>query len=290
MDVPVLGPRWKAIRVGLSSTRTAAVSVARGLSLLPSGRPRTPLRVLCIAAFDTLHVLRHGKRLPTCRLTTLAALLDFAAFTNAVFDHKAGCRDEDRATRQLLEDAGIGASVADYLRRLGDLEGGRPLPGGDRCRFQEVRTYREAVVQLSLRMVATAARGNQGFDEADETTDSDSDLLFRIVMQCQIIDDVLDYSQDRAAGLPSFLTACESLPQALELTQLAARDYADDRRVVRPADVWPLRAALAFVSSCARLAVFLRRRTHRVRREPRGVTMPAPRAESEFLSMKGVGE
>jgi len=263
-----------ALLVGLSSTLTAAVSVARGLSLLLSGRPRTPLRVLCITAFDTLHVLRHGKRLPTSRLKLLAALLDFAACTNAVFDHKAGCRDERRATRRLLDEAGIGSSVADYLRRLDDLESGRPLPGGDRCQFHEVRTYREAVVRLSLGMVATAASGNRCLDEAVMATDGDGDLLFRIVMQCQIIDDALDYSQDRAAGLPSFLTACESLPQALELTQIAARDYADDRRVVRPADVFPLRAALFLVSTCARLVVFLRRRTHRAQRGPRSVAMP----------------
>ena len=110
-------------------------------------------------------------------------------------------------------------------------------------------------------MVATTACGDQCLDEAIEATygDGDLNLLFRIVMQCQIIDDVLDYSQDRSAGLPSFLTACESLPQALELTRLAARGYADDRHVARTADVFPLRAALFLVSTCTELVVSLRR-------------------------------
>jgi hypothetical protein len=157
-----------------------------------------------------------------------------------------------------------------------------------------VRAYREAVVRLSLWMVATAARGNRYLDEAVEATDDvragDADLLFRIAMQCQIIDDVLDYSRDRAAGLPSFLTACESLQQALELTQLAARGYADDRRVVRPADVFPLRAALLLVSTCAKLVVSLRRRTDRARRGRMVLQCPAPRANSDALSMTGVGE
>jgi hypothetical protein len=262
MHIPARGPRRPAILVGISSTLIATISLARGLSLLLSGRPRTLLRVLCIAAFDTLQVLRRGKRLPTPRLKTLPVLLDFAACANAAFDHKAGRRDERRATLRLLEDAGIGSSVAEYRRRLGDLESGRPVPGGDRSRFQSVRLYREAVVRLSLGMVAAAACGNRCLDEAIEATDSDGDrdLLFRIVMQCQIIDDVLDYSQDRSARLPSFLTACESLPQALDLTQIAARDYAGDRCVVRPADVLPLRAALFLVSTCTKLVVSLRRR------------------------------
>src|SRR5438270_5900458 len=78
-------------------------------------------------------------------------------------------------------------------------------------------------------------------------------------MQCQIIDDVLDYSRDRSAGLPSFLTACTSLPQALGLTRRAARGYAGDPRGARTADVFPLRAALFLVSTGAVLVVSLRR-------------------------------
>lgn len=271
MPLPARGPRWKAILDGISATRVAVVSLARGLALLPSGRPGTPLRALCIAAFDTLHVLRHGKRLPPPRLRVLAALVDFGACLNAEFDRKAGRRPERRAALRRLEEAGLGPAVADYLRRLGDLEGGRPRPGGDGRRFQKVSTYREAVVRLSLRVVAAAACGNPGLDGAAEGTYSEGDLelLFRIVMQCQIIDDVLDQAHDRSAGLPSFLTACESLPQALELTRRAARGYAGDRRVARPAGVWPLRAALFLVSTCTGMVVWLRRRRCRTPPGPR---------------------
>ncbi len=231
----------------------------RGLALLLSGRPRTPLRVLCIVAFDTLAVLRHGKRLSPPELKMLAALLDFGACANAAFDHKRECRQERRVTRGLLEEAGIGSHVAEYLRRLGRLESGRPRPGGNRWQFQKVSLYREAVIRLSLGMVATAARATPCLDEAVAATHGDGDLnlLFRIVMQCQIMDDVLDYAQDRAAGLPSFLTACQSLPQALEATQRAARGYADDRHMARAADVFPLRAALFLVSMSTRLVVSL---------------------------------
>jgi hypothetical protein len=252
-------PRVRAVLAGLSSTRVAAVSLARGLSLLPSGRPGTPLRALCLAAFDTLHVLRHGSRLPAPGLKVLAALLDFGAAANAAFDLKGGRRQDRQTTRRLLEEAGLGPVVAEYVRRLGDLEGGRPRPGGDRGRFQEVRLYREAVVRLSLGVVATAARVAPSLDDAI-AGDGVLRLLFRIAMQCQVIDDVLDYSKDRAAGLPSFLTACESLPEALELTRLAVRGYSDARGAARPADELPFRVALSLVSTCAELVVTLRRR------------------------------
>jgi hypothetical protein len=237
----------------------------RGLPVLLSGRPGTPLRVLCIVAFDTLHVLRHGKRLSAPAVNRLAALLDFGACANAAFDHKDGCRPGRCAARQLLEGAGIGSSVAEYLRRLGNLEGGRPRPGGDRRQFAVVRRYREAVVRLSLGMVATVAGGSRCLDEAIEATDGGGDLnlLYRIVMQCQIIDDVLDYVQDRSAGLPSFLTACGSFPRALALTQSAARGYAADRHTERTADVFPLRVALFLISLGTKLVVPLHRWRYR---------------------------
>ena len=128
-----------------------------------------------------------------------------------------------------------------------------------------MRRYREAVVRLSLGVVATAARASPCLDEAIGATagGGDLNLLFRLAMQCQIIDDVLDYSRDRSAGLPSFLTACTSLPQALGLTRRAARGYAGEPRGARAADVFPLRAALFLVSTGAVLVVSLRRATCR---------------------------
>src|SRR5687767_4450797 len=108
MQVPARGTRWEALRDGVSSTGVAAISLLRGLSLFLSGRPGTLLRVLCIAAFDTLHVLRLGKRLPRHDLKTLAVLLDCGACANEAFDHKAGHRLERRVTLQRLEEAGTG--------------------------------------------------------------------------------------------------------------------------------------------------------------------------------------
>jgi hypothetical protein len=79
-------------------------------------------------------------------------------------------------------------------------------------------------------------------------------------MQCQIIDDVLDYSRDASAGLPTFLTASASLSEAIERTHQAAGEYARGRTVSRSDEVLPLRAVLGIASICARLMISFRRR------------------------------
>ena len=265
MNFEAICERRTAIFAGISSILIAVRSFIRGLPLFVSCRPRTPLRVLCIMAFDTLHMLRQAKSLPMPKLRVLAALLDFGACANAAFDHKQCCRHECREALQLLEDAGIRSTLDEYLRTLGDLERRRPLPGGDYRQFQKVVLYREAVMRLSLGMAAATANVSQCLDDGIRATACDADLkiLFRIAMQCQIIDDVLDYSQDLSAGLPSFLTASTSLPQAFELTRLAALGYADDRDLPRTPKVFPLRSALFLVSTCTKLVIVLGRISHR---------------------------
>ena len=259
MNFQAIHEQWNALFARISSSLIAVSSLVRGLPLFMSDRPKTPLRVLCIMAFDALHRFRSARPLPRQKIQMLAAFLDFAACANAVFDNKDCCRLEWHLTLQLLEEAGMRSSVVEYLRRLSDLESRRPLPGGDDWQFQKVRLYREAVVRLSLAMVATTANGNQCLDEGICATcrDADLNILFRIVMQCQIIDDVLDYSRDLSAELPGFLTACNSLPQALELTRLAALGYADDRDWPRTGELFPLRTALLLVSMCTRLVMIL---------------------------------
>lgn len=255
--------RWSARHAHgrIPSLLISVVSFLRGLPLFMAARPKTPLRVLCVMAFDTLHVLHTSRRLPLPKLRILATLLDFGACANAAFDNKVFCWKEYRATRRMLDAAGIRSSVVEFLRRFRELERIRPPPGGDPWHFQKVRAYREAVVRLSLGMVATTAIGNQCLDEGIRATYCDDDLkvLFRIVMQCQIIDDVVDYSKDTSAGLPSFLTATESLAHAFELTRLARLQYADDRDLPQTDDLFPLRLALLVVSACAKLVVLLGR-------------------------------
>jgi hypothetical protein len=209
-------------------------------------------------AFDTIHRLRRSRPLPAAKHRLLAALLDFGACTNAMVDSKNYCRKEFRLTRQILDEAGLNSFVDEFMRQLWELESRRPSPLEEDCRFHKVRSYREAVVRLFLGTVATTAMGDHRIEEGIRATYSDNDLkiLFRIVMQCQLIDDTLDYSKDISAGLPSFLTASESLPEALSLAHQAALDYAGTRDLPRSGDIFPLRIALFFGSTSAKL--FLR--------------------------------
>src|SRR5262249_10636042 len=107
--------RWNAIYAGVSAMLVTVRSIVRGLSLIISARPKTPLRVLCIVAFDALHLLRKGKPLPMLKLKMMAALLDFGACANAAFDNKNCCWHECRRTMKLLEEAGIRSLVVEYL-------------------------------------------------------------------------------------------------------------------------------------------------------------------------------
>lgn len=276
MSLPLLHRRWRSLCSISQALLIACRSAARGMSLFLSGRPRTPLRVLCVMAFDALHMLRQRAPLPIVQLKTLAALLDCGACANAAFDNKGWRRREFRRTLKLLDRAGVRATVSEYLRRLKELERKRPTLGGqDGENFPSVVQYRESVARLSLAIMATTASGAWTLDEAIRATHEDGDLnfLFRIVMQCQIIDDVLDYREDAAAGLPGFLTGATPLRQTFEQTRLAVMGYADVQDLPRTGNNFLLRLALSLTSTCAKLVVVMGRL--RLRREPTSHCMAA---------------
>ena len=229
----------------------------RSLPLFFCPSPRTPLRLLCIVAFDTIRVVRYAQPLSRQRRQELATFLDFQACTNAVWDRKQLCAADYKALRQRLEKAGLGVWITEYLSQLRELETRRPLVGGDLRRFDDVRSYREAVARLSLATIAATALDAECFADAIRSTYYDSDVaaLFRMAMQCQIIDDVVDYREDLSAGLPSFLTACSALPQAIALTAAAARSYAASREPSEGGCVFPLEAALYSLTEITKLVV-----------------------------------
>lgn len=243
------------LRAGLVSL----TSLLRGLPLFFCAAPGTPLRVLCIVALDTIHVLRHSRPLSRRRRTELATFLDFQACTNAVWDRKPLCVAEYQALRQRLETAGLESWITEYLRRLHELETRRPSIGRDLRCVDAVRSYREAVVRLSLATITAIALNAERLEDGIRATYCDADVaaLFRLAMQCQIIDDVIDYREDLSMGLPSFLTACAPLRQAIASTTEASRSYAASRSAGRP--VFPLEAALYVLTAVTKLVVAVRR-------------------------------
>jgi hypothetical protein len=239
--------------------RASLVSAAcflRGVPLFFSQAPRTPLRVLGIIALDTLHVLRHSRPMPRQRIHELALFLDIEGCANRAWDNKQLCAASYRTLRQRLERAGLGACLEAYLDRLRKLEGRRPSIGGGHRRADAVRSYREAVARLSITTAAALALNDDcRAEHVHAARDADVDALFRILMQCQIIDDVVDYAEDLAAGLPSFLTASASLSQAMASTADAARSYAADGGPSPTSTVFPLRITLRIVSAVTMLVV-----------------------------------
>ena len=176
-----------------------------------------------------------------------------------VLGSEAAVRSRVSAIREQLENAGLGLWAEEYLSRLRELETRRPPVAGGRRRFEEVRASREAVARMSLATLVAIALDAESLEDALQETHCDSEVgaLFRIVMQCQIIDDVLDYAEDVSAGLPSFLTATASLPKAIELTAETARSYASKSHRATRNSVFPLRAAASVVTAAARLVVSL---------------------------------
>jgi hypothetical protein len=245
----------------MRATLVSVRCLVRGLPLFFRATPKTPLRVLGIIAFDTLHMLRHSRPLPRRTIGELAMLLDFEGCANAAWDRKRLDETEYQALRTRLESAGWGTCIETYLGRLRALESTRPSTGGDRRAFDAVRSYREAVIRLSLATAATLALGGAG--QGDE----DMETLFRILMQCQIIDDVLDYPEDVSAHLPSFLTVSASLPEAMALTDEAARSYATRHGRASGQAVFPLRVALWVFTAAT---TFVVRRAGRRHRQARG--------------------
>ncbi|WP_145218455.1 hypothetical protein [Gimesia alba] len=208
-------------------------------------------------AFDTVCVLRYSRRLSSEKLQNLAALIDFGACANDLFDEKGFSREEYQTTRRLLESAEISGMVDEYLGKLRRLEDRRPTLNGDDQVYHLAQTYRESVIRLSLGTIAATALGNLTIEDGIQATYYQEDLktLFRIVMLCQIIDDIFDFAKDKEDGLPGFLTAHASPYQALRLTSDAARYYADRRGLPSSPHMFPFRIAMLGISVIANVAI-----------------------------------
>ena len=244
-------------RSAASAARAALASLATLMRSLPwffRARPATPLRVLCIVALETIHLRRRSSAFTRQRREELAILLDFQACMNAAWDDKPQRTSEWQALRDRLDAGGLAMWVGEYLERLRHLETGRPTIGGDVQRFAEVRDYREAVVRLSLAAVTGVALDMRHIDEAVAATEAGGDLaaLVDLAMQCQVIDDVLDYREDAASKLPSFMTAAP-LPQALASTARVVQFHGRER--TSPRAMLPLRLARRLLSVAAAAAV-----------------------------------
>ena len=253
-------PGTRSGRGPLRSSLASFTCLLRAVPLFFCASPRTPLRVLCIIALDTIQAVRGCQRLSRQRRMELATFLDFQACTNAMWDGKPFCAAEYADLRRQLNLAGLERWVTEYLRLLCRLETRRPRVGGGLHRCDEVRSYREGVVRLSLATVAAIATNAESVEDGIRATYADSDLaiLLRMAMQCQIVDDVVDYRNDVRARLPSFLTASASLDDALASTAEATRAYGRSRGRSCERGALPFETALAVLTALTMVFVLAR--------------------------------
>jgi len=190
--------RWR-IRE-LARVTAAAASAALVCSpLLLATRPKTPLRVCCIAAFEFLARLQGSALGKGCRLA-MAQACDFGSLRDAYYDHGRLDPGEYRSLRRELRRLAPEAATARYIRQLRQAERGRPiLTASDPGVANAVIAYRTRVLELSLLWMQEISGLSA---EAVKFP-----ALLSLVGLMQMADDVLDWKDDQAAQCPSYVTA-----------------------------------------------------------------------------------
>lgn len=189
-------------------------SVVSSFSWHRPERPATPLRTLCVVAFDFM-ARTGGQRLRREERTALSCLLDLGALINDHFDqHRFRKCSYRKLRKQLAANETVRSVYRGYFRDLRQAERNRPrlwLPRREGIR-KEAADYRETVVRISLSALAAIAFGQPNGGTGDDSRNSRGkgarlSQLFPLVMLIQICDDLLDWRTDWRAGLPTFATA-----------------------------------------------------------------------------------
>lgn len=215
-------------------------------------QPATPLRVLALMAI-TAALRSRGIVLGPDRRRALIEAMELGALLNDRFDGDPHDPEELRARIHWFARSEHRNLVRSYARRLRRLERSRP---DSKERGPAIQRYREGVNSVSLAMLwALGHSRTLGIAELEIQRESDLQLLFQIVMQAQVIDDMLDVRKDRRRGLPSFATGGPPLQDIVSI-------YAD-AEPLRLDRNFCLRVALRTITAGARLVVAITARDPR---------------------------
>jgi hypothetical protein len=167
--------------------------------LLLASRPRTPLRVLCIAAFEFFARLRGGT-LGRGRRLALAHACDFGSLRDEYYDQRRLDAAEYRLLRCQLRGMAPEAATSRYIRQLRQAERNRPvLASSNPGVLNAVIAYRTWVLDLSLRWLQEISGLSVECVKFH--------VLLSLVGLLQIADDLLDWKDDQAFQRPSYVTA-----------------------------------------------------------------------------------
>lgn len=167
--------------------------------MLLEARPRTPLRVFCIAGFEYLARLRGGT-LGRQRRVAMAHACDFGSLRDEYYDEQQLDRTEYRSLRRALRRIAPESATFRYIQQLRKAERGRPiLSAGIPGVAKATVGYRTSVIDLSLRwmeVISGLAVERVKFH-----------CIVSLVCLMQLADDLLDWKDDEMAGCPSYVTA-----------------------------------------------------------------------------------
>ena len=117
--------RWRITELAhAAGTAVSAVMVCSPMLL--AARPKTPLRVFCIAAFEYLARLRGGKLGRTRRLA-IAHACDFGSLRDDYYDHRKLDSTEYRSLRRTLRRLAPETATSRYIQELRQAERNRPI-------------------------------------------------------------------------------------------------------------------------------------------------------------------
>jgi len=242
----------------LARVAAAAASAVMVCSpLLLAARPKTPLRVLCIAAFEFLARLRGGT-LGKRRRLAMAHACDFGSLRDGYYDQRRFDASEYRSLRCELRRMAPETATSHYIRQLRQAERSRPiLSASDPGVANAVVAYRTSVLDLSLRWMQEISGLSV---EAVKFH-----VLLNLVSLMQIADDVLDWKDDQADRCPSYVTALLlDRPRTAVAVPLRAQAGALLRRVVGAArqDAGAVPFAVAGVLTWMLVVALLKVRFH----------------------------
>jgi hypothetical protein len=167
--------------------------------MLIEARPRTPLRVFCIAVFEYLARLR-GVTLGRRRRVAIAHACDFGSLRDEYYDEKKLDLGEYRSLRSALRSMAPEAATFRYIQQLRKAERARPiLSTNTRGVANATIRYRASVIDLSLRWM----QGISGVAVEPGKFGS----IVSLVCLMQLADDLLDWKEDLAENCPSYVTA-----------------------------------------------------------------------------------
>src|SRR5688572_3536463 len=183
----------------LQVLKLATAALCTCAPLLVARRPRTPLRVLCIGAFEYAARVGGG-RLDSARRMALACACDFGALRNDFYDQRELNPQAYRQLRRSMGELAPKAATQHYVRALRETERGRPVfePGG----FAEphaVIEYRNRVLAISLGWLQAISRRS--------LEPVMFEALLALVGLIQLVDDILDWKDDWTARRPTYVTA-----------------------------------------------------------------------------------